>query len=208
MFTHYLFTLSAGSLAILVLAGCIQRTPSVALPSYSADKISSAAIVALDTNHDNMLDAEELEKAPGLKAALKNIDEDKDGRISAAEIESRIDAYAKAKVGLRNETYSFTLNGEPLADAHIVFTPEPFFGDSIRQGEGRTDKTGSTALKIEGNSILGMTCGMYQISVSKKNASGKETIPAKYNTETTLGYEFPPKEFSSDAPRTFKLTTK
>jgi hypothetical protein len=208
MIPRWLSILSTAALAAILLAGCIHQTPSISLPSYSASKISSEAIAALDTNHDSFLDGKELEKAPGLKAALERIDADKDSRISVTEIESRINAYEKARVGLRNETYRFTLNGAPLADAHVVFSPEPFFANAIKPGEGQTRENGSTAARIEGNHVPGLTCGMYQVSVSKKDASGKELIPAKYNTQTILGYEFPPAEFSSDSSRTFALSSR
>ncbi len=208
MLTHCLFSLPVSALAVVCITGCVHRTPSIGLPSYNASRIGSATFEALDANHDNMLDAKELEKAPGLKAALVRIDSNKDGRISAEEIEARIGDYQKAGLGLRNETYIFTLNGAPLGDAKVVFTPESFFGSSIQAGEGQTGTNGSTSIKITGNTIPGMTCGMYRVSVSKKDGSGKELLPAKYNTETTLGYEFPPEEFSSDKDRTFALTTR
>ena len=35
----------------------------------------------------------------------------------------------------------------------------------------------------------GVQCGWFRIEISKKDASGKEMIPAAYNTESTLGAE-------------------
>ena len=43
-----------------------------------------------DTNHDGFLDAKELEKVPGLKAAIKQVDTNHDGKISEQEIAERI----------------------------------------------------------------------------------------------------------------------
>jgi len=207
MFTHCSISLSLGAIATMCATGCIQRAPSIRPPSFSAGRISSAAFESLDANKDNLLDDKELVKAPGLNAAAARVDANKDGRISAEELEARIGDYQKAGLGLRNESYFFTWNGAPLSDAQVTFTPEPFFADSIQPGEGTTNKDGSTSVKISGNAIPGLTCGMYQVSVSRKDGAGKELLPAKYNTRTTLGYEFQPDE-SSEKDRTFALTAR
>jgi hypothetical protein len=207
MSIHCVISLCIAALAVVCSAGCANRPAAAHPPSYKANKISSAAFEQLDVNKDNALDDNELAKAPGLKAAIVRIDLNKDGRINAEEIEARITEYQNAHVGLRNETYTFTQDGAPLADAKVVFTPEAFFGDSLKAAEGQTGNNGSTSVAISGNSIRGMTCGMYQVSVSKKDGSGKELLPSKYNTETTLGYEFPPQEYSSEKDRTFSLTS-
>ena len=54
-----------------------------------------------DANKDDFLDAKELEKAPGLKAALRNVDANHDGKISAGEIAARLRLWAD---GYRQET--------------------------------------------------------------------------------------------------------
>lgn len=208
MLSHILFLLSTTACAVVCVTGCVSRAPKVSIPSYDASGISLATLELLDANKDNLLDAKELEKAPGLKAGLLRIDSNKDGKMSAEEIEARIAEYQQARLGLRGEIYIFTLNGAPLRDAQVVFTPEPFFGNSIQTGEGQTGADGATSVKIPENTSPGLTCGMYRISVSKKDGSGKELIPAKYNIQTTLGYEFPPEEFPSNKERTFALTTR
>jgi hypothetical protein len=207
MSPYYFISPCLIALAFVVMPGCINRPAAVHPPSYRGSKISSAAFELLDVNKDNALDDKELAKAPGLKAALAHIDSNKDGRISVEEMESRITQYQNAHVGLRNETYLFTLNGAPLADTKVTFTPEAFFGDSLKAAEGQTGNDGATSVTISGNKIHGMTCGMYRVSVSKKDGSGKELIPAKFNSDTTIGYEFPPEEFSSEKDRTFSLTS-
>lgn len=200
--------LCVGAMALASVAGCVQRTPAVRPPSYQSSKISAAAFNLLDLNKDSQLDDKELAKAPGLKVALARIDSNKDGLMAAEELEARVAEYRNAHVGLRNETYTFTLNGAPLSEARVVFTPEACFEDTLQAADGQTGATGSTSVKISGNKIPGLTCGMYQVSVSKKDASGKELLPAKYNTETTLGYEFPPQESTAEKDRTFTLTTR
>jgi hypothetical protein len=41
--------------------------------------------------------------------------------------------------------------------------------------------------------LPGVPYGFYRIQVSRKDAEGKETIPARYNSETTLGQEVGPR---------------
>ena len=55
----------------------------------------SKAMEMYDTNKDGFLDAKELEQVPGLKAALKQVDTDHDGKVSQQEIASRIKNWAE-----------------------------------------------------------------------------------------------------------------
>ena len=73
-----------------------------------------------DTNHDGFLDAKELEKAPGLKAALKEVDADHDGKISQQEIADRIKYWADSRAGRIPMTCLVTRNGKALVGAKVV----------------------------------------------------------------------------------------
>src|SRR5262249_972552 len=96
------------------------------------------------------------------------------------------------------------MDGHPLAGATISFEPESFLGDTIQAADGTTDFTGAAYPRIpkEKRPVAdmpgGMQLGFYRIRVSKLTA-GKETIPAKYNTDTTLG-----KQISPDDPALLK----
>ena len=86
----------------------------------------------LDTNHDGVLDAKELEKAPGLKAALQMIDTKHDGKITEEEIAARISSWAASGVGRLKVRCRVSHNGKPLAGAKVSFVPESFLGGAIR----------------------------------------------------------------------------
>jgi hypothetical protein len=76
-----------------------------------------------------------------------------------------------------------------LSDADVIFEPEEFMGDSITAATGKTDVDGRVGLKSEyakQNGRRGMSLGFYRVKVSKIS-DGKETIPAKYSSATTLG---------------------
>ena len=49
-----------------------------------------------------------------------------------------------------------------------------------------------TASGLAEQGFSGVHCGMYRVAVTKNGLDGKESVPAKYNTETTLGLEVAP----------------
>jgi hypothetical protein len=40
--------------------------------------------------------------------------------------------------------------------------------------------------------VRGCHLGVYRVRISKKDAQGRETVPARYNTQTQLGIEVGP----------------
>ena len=83
----------------------------------------------------------------------------------------------------------FAYKGRPLAGATITFEPEPFMADYIQPAVGETDVAGACSLNRQNDPLGGITVGFYKRRVSRPYRSGKETMPEKYNTETTLGQE-------------------
>ena len=67
--------------------------------------------------------------------------------------------------------------------------PERFMGPAVKPARATTDPGGDFRLKTEGIKLIGAQPGIFRIAISKKDESGNETIPARYNTETTLGVE-------------------
>ena len=62
-------------------------------------RAGNRAIELYDADKDGFLDAKELEKVPGLKAAMQQVDRNKDGKISADEIYARIQLWSDSKLG-------------------------------------------------------------------------------------------------------------
>ena len=81
--------------------------------------------------------------------------------------------------------------GAPVTDAQVVVEPEPFLQRVPTPASGVTDARGEISLAGQDARFPGLYCGMYRVRVSKQQ-QGKETIPARYNTETTLGFEIAP----------------
>ena len=181
--------------AILVLAvvavsvtGCMGSAPSRVTPQGIASDAASKAMELYDANHDGQLDSAELDKAPGLKAALKQVDKNGDGKISADEINARINDWKESKLGRMSISCRVLHGGMPLAGAKVVFEPESFLGDQLKSGSGTTDANGTVSIAMDpsvAGDLPGMSPGFYRVRITKDG----EKIPATYNTETTLGQE-------------------
>jgi hypothetical protein len=145
-----------------------------------------------DTNHDGRLDARELERCPALKNSLTRFDKDGDGSLSTEEIRTRLALYRNKAVGLTAVSCKVFLDRKPLPDAQVTFVPETFLGRDFRPASGTTSATGKAILALAGQKTPGLPYGLYRIEVSKKDAGGRELLPAKYNAQTTLGEEVAP----------------
>jgi hypothetical protein len=170
-------------IALTILSGCGQGSPARVLPDKPDPGSGDKAMELYDTNKDGFLDAKELEKVPGLKAALQTVDTNHDGKISAAEISARITAWADSKLGRMGVVAVINHNGQPLPGAKVRFVPESFLGTELKPAEATTDAHGLARPRMGGSQ--GICPGFYRVEVTKDG----EHIPAKYNTETQLGQE-------------------
>src|SRR5262249_6931088 len=136
------------------------------------------------------LDAKELEACPGLLSGLKRADKDGDGRLTADEIAERLTLFQQQGM-LADVSVEVTLDNKPLVGATVTLVPEKFMGPSIKSASTVTDEMGTGYFKTEGTDFVQVAFGYYSVQVSK-NVGGKEIVPAKYNTKTTLGQEIAP----------------
>ncbi len=170
------------------LLGCGNHVPPRVVPDLPDPSAAHKAMELYDTNHDGFLDAKELENVPGLKAALKQVDSNHDGKISEQEIADRIKSWADLRIGRTEVICQVTHNGKPLAGAKVVFVPEKFLGGTIQSGSGTTSANGQAHVSCPyaaDSAVKGLAPAFYRVEVTKEG----EKIPAKYNTETTLGAE-------------------
>jgi hypothetical protein len=179
--------LLAGMLSLLG-AGC-GRPYRIPVPSLDPEGAAQRALSEFDADRDGALAGKELDRCPGLKAGLAAIDRDKDGRLTAEEIAACLRNYQEMKVGIWNVFVSVTLNGREVKDAVVTLVPERFLGGGVKPATGTTDAAGCCFFQVEGAEFPGVQPGIYRIEVSKKDPDGRETIPSRYNTETTLGVE-------------------
>jgi len=188
-----------GVLALLV-AGCSGgKQGSVQIsPREAADQ----ALAEYDANKDGALDAKELEACPGMLSALKRADKDNNGRLTADEIADRLTLFQQQ--GMQSDvSVEVMLDGRPVVGATVTLVPEKFMGQSVKPASTVTDEMGTGSLKTEGSDVQ-VAYGYYRVQVSK-NAQGRETIPAKYNSQTVLGQEISPDVEGRGTANTIRL---
>ncbi|MBY0514128.1 MAG: hypothetical protein K2P78_09490 [Gemmataceae bacterium] len=175
----------------LAVVGCGGSNAPLSAPSYDADGMAKAALQEYDKNGNGSLEGAELDACPGLKYALAAVDTNKDKSISFEELQVRFREYEKSRVGAVSVSCTVRLNGKGLDGATVTFTPEEFMKGKVKGAAGTSDAAGNVNLTAEGG-IPGLPIGVYKVTVSKKGADGSESVPAKYNAKTTLGFEVGP----------------
>jgi hypothetical protein len=190
-------SLTLSLVTLLAALGCSSGPSAVEPPDIDAGDAASQAMELYDKDGDGAIAGSELDAVPAFKASMKNLDKSGDGSVQEDEIAARIESWQNSGDGIVALAWSVTLDGRPVEGAKITFEPEPFLGDQIKAAEGETSPVGMSTVSIPKanrpapDSPPGVQLGFYKIRVSKQ-AGGKETIPARYNTETTLGQEVAP----------------
>jgi hypothetical protein len=173
--------------SMIYLAGC---TEDIGVDSirYRPAKMAAVALEKCDTNKNGSIDGAELEAAPGLKAALPLADTNRDQALSLAEIEARLQTFA-------GNSLVYPLNvqvhwqGVPLPQAEVKIVPESFLADTLKHASATTDANGACAPRNPELPIPAVYPGLYRVEISRKDAAGQESLPAKFNTQTTLGVD-------------------
>lgn len=178
---------------LFLAVGCNRAPSRVNPPGIDADAAGKAAMDQYDANKDGKVAGEELQKAPSLNAAIGNLDKDGDKAVSAEEVTERIKAWQETRLGQTSLMVAVNYRGQPLDGAKVVLEPEPFLGAEIKPVSGTTDSYGRTMLNI--------ALGLYKVKVTKDGMD----IPAKYNTETTLGVEVARDAKDAETGPTFNL---
>jgi hypothetical protein len=165
------------------------------LKEFRVDPVaaSKAAVEKYDKSGDGLLDEAELKACPALLRELRFYDESKDKKLTADEIGAVIkDMYGQG-AGMTALSCTVNLDGAPLSGATVRFIPESFLGPEIKEAKGVTDSAGAAALGIPPDELPKelsrhslMRTGIYRVEITHPT----KTIPAKYNTETELGFEF------------------
>ena len=178
--------------AAAFLTGCPRVPDGDMRVRLDANGIGQKAIAQFDTNRDGVIAGAELDKCPGLKAAIDRVDPDGTGKITAEMIAARVEAWDKSRIGRMPVQCVVTHNGKPLVGALVKFVPEKFLVDNYDghwTATGETNKNGRVMVTIPVSGDRydppGVLPGFYRVEITKRG----EKIPAKYNTETILGQE-------------------
>lgn len=179
-----------GLTALMVTGGCRSKVKTITVDPAVA---GPAAIKLYDKNGDGLLDETELKTSPALLRNLGAYDKSNDKKLSAEEIGEQIQAMFGKTPGLVPLSCGVSLDGAPLSGATVKFIPEPFLGEDIPTAQGITDGAGAATLGIPPDDLPKelqrhhfMRVGIYRVEITHPT----KKIPAKYNTESELGYEF------------------
>ncbi len=179
-----------------VVMGCSGGPSRVGAVDVDPSSAAAEAMSMYDKNGDNTLDDGELLAVPGILMAKKHYDKDGNGQVSAEEIEARLEQWGEQGLGFRPLTIMIAIDGKPLGDTEVKLIPEPYLGDAVKPATGKTISDGTVsvsvepedlpdALKARKKNFYGVTGGTFKIELT----SAKQELPAKFNTETTLGVE-------------------
>lgn len=184
--------LAGAGLLSLAIAGCSGGPDRFDAPDVDLSSAASQAIELYDTNGDGVLDEKELSKCPGLLLKRASYDADGNGSLAEAEIEQGLVRLLGKGTGGTQLNCLVLYKGQPLSGATVVLEPEPYLGEEVQTATGTTDGAGTTQLAIPGEylpkhlqRLKAVHYGTFKVRVTHPTTP----IPAKYNTETELGYE-------------------
>jgi len=176
----------------VALFGCSGSNARISPPNISPAGASEKAIELYDADRDNMLSIQELAACPGLLSSLDRYDVNHDSSISSDEIVDRIRSWQETKVALTMMSCKVERNGRPLPSAEVRFVPEHYLGAAVKPAFGFTDSDGMAIIRISDSDLQddlkgmsGVHYGTYKVLITHPT----ENLPAKFNSETTLGYE-------------------
>jgi hypothetical protein len=187
------FAIVALAIGLSAPLGC--SGPRIKAPKFDPAEAARQAMSEFDADKDGGLDADELAKCPGLLAAKASIPPNADGRLTESAIAARLKGYQTREQVVKAFSCQVLLDEQPLADATISLVPEKFLGPTFQGADGATSQGGTavvSAAEVRAKGFSGVYCGLYRVQISSRDAAGKERLPAKYNTETTLGLEVAP----------------
>jgi hypothetical protein len=187
-----------GVLIVMLVCGCSFGPSRVEVPQLDPAGAASAAVEQYDAGKDQTISQSESAACPGLAGSFKLYDANQDGQVSKAEIQSRLEAMLGSGIG-RMPCMVVVYAGDsnrPIEGAKVRVVPESFLGGAMQPGEGVTNDRGIAKPVTVGAppGLPGIEFGLYRVQVTHDSLK----IPARYNTQTELGFELSPLERNRD----------
>ena len=175
----------------LLVCGCGGSPSGIAPPKFDPAGSAARALKEFDANGDQKLGKDELQKCPGLLAAFGQFDQDRDGTISANELETKLSDIEKQGAGLVAITCVVRRGGQPIEGATVRFVPEGFLAGAVTTATGVTAADGTTNPSVADDElpseirgkVRGVPSGVFRVELTHPSIS----VPAKFNSETTIG---------------------
>ncbi len=151
------------------LSGCGRPAPDA--PQIEPEAMAKKALELYDANGDGKIDGDELNKTPALAFSLKEMDTDKDRALSAAEIQSRLEAWQNSGITLTAPLFMCKIKGKTVKEGTLRLVPEAFLGETYQVAEG-TFINGSCQPKApnKGN-YQAIPLGFYHVEVSSPSGN-------------------------------------
>ena len=179
-------------LPLPLLVGCDGGPVPVSQPDFDPARTAAQAMELYDVNRDGMLSEKELAACPGILMNRSLYDTDGNGAVSRQEIEERLRDLRQSGVGLTQLSIDVRLNGKPLRGAEVQLIPEPYLGPNVKPAFGKAGQRGLAVMNIPDSELpetehglTGIHYGTYKLAITHPEVQ----LPAKYNSQTTLGYE-------------------
>jgi hypothetical protein len=177
---------------ISLALGCSGGPERVKPPRIDVKSASKQAMEMYDANHDGKLSVEELAQCPGVLVSLDRYDANQDKAIDLEEFTQHLTDLLRDGSGATQLGVGVTYQGSPLADAKVVMEPETYLGSDIQTAEGITTSYGQAEVGMPSDKVPAALKSMKLIQYGTfkvRITHPKINLPAKYNSETTLGYE-------------------
>ena len=181
-----------GIMMVVLVGGCSGGPQRVKPPRIDTSAAATQAMELYDTNHDGKLSQEELAKCPGVLISMDGYDTNHDKSLTKKNSAITWSILLKNGTGATQLACNVSYQGRPLAGAKVVLEPEPYLGNEIQAAEGVTTSYGAADVGMPPDkapdalkSMKLIQYGTFKVRVTHPTIN----IPAKYNTETTLGYE-------------------
>ena len=170
-------------MTVVPFCGLVGCGPSMRAPTYNPAGMAQEAFRLYDVNKDGKLDAGELKQCPALADALTALDANNDKCIDEPELVTALEAFVRQNAGLNEVMIRVSRDGKAVSGATVKLIPEAFMLGSVEPASGVSNNEGIVRPQIEGMGKPGIRLGFYRAEVTRDG----ETIPAKFNTKTTLG---------------------
>jgi hypothetical protein len=161
-------------------------------PHIDPKAAAKQAMELYDANKDGKLSTDELVKCPGVLVSLDRYDANRDKVIDEEEFANHLADLLRHGTGATQLGVGVTFQGSPLADATVVLEPEPYLGNEIQSAEGVTTNSGQATVRMPPDKAPATLKAMKLIQYGTfkvRITHPKISLPLKYNSETTLGYE-------------------
>lgn len=174
-------------LVLLGAAGCGPSRPArIVPPALDPEAVTAAILSRADADGDGVVEGAELAAVPALAGAVEDMDADRDGGISKAELRRWFDRLRASRIAITSFAGNVRHQQRPLADVTVKLTPEPFMGQDMQAAEGTTDADGHFSATILKSKYPGVNCGLYRVEIIGQGNDGKP-VAAKYNAQSILG---------------------